>query len=209
VVTSKTHRITKASGAFTVPTASQPPTGFASNMVGIGGFRTTDLIEAGPAEFATTTGTTYFAWYELLPAPETQLSNCSGDSTCTVTPGDHMRVKIRRVSSARWKISMTDHGHWSFSKTVTYHSSRYSAEWILLAPTVNGTQSSLPQLSTSFYGPTSTYTVRSVTKTIAQGNPDTIIMNTPTGAPEATPSKLDSGQSFNTCAYAPSCVSPP
>ena len=54
---------------------------------------------------------------------------------------------------------MTDAGHWSWAKDLTYQSSRSSAEWILEAPSFLGLQTILSPVGTSTFGPRSTYTV--------------------------------------------------
>ena len=152
-------------------------------------------------------GNQYQAWYEILPASETPISNCTGDSSCTVTPGDHVTVNIHNVSGDTWSVSLTDAGKWSWSQDVTYSSSESSAEWILEAPTlVAGTV--LANVGTVPFGPTSTYTDGSGTHTIAAGDPTLIDLGTGV-VNEATPSALASdGQSFNDCAYALSCPAP-
>jgi hypothetical protein len=211
VTRSKTHRITAVKSAFISPNPTSQP-GYSSTWTGIGGFTSHDLIQAGTSEFVYGSGPHYFAWYEMLPGPETHLHNCTGDPLCTVTGGDHMSVNIKRLPSGKWRISITDASNgWSWTKTVSYSSSRSSAEWILEAPTVGGGQSKLPQgLGTSFFGPTSKYTANGSTRTIAQGNPVTVDMVYGHNKPEATPSPLASDdQSFNVCAYASSCPTPP
>jgi Peptidase A4 family len=203
--------ITGVSGTFVVPSAGLDPPGFAATWAGIGGYNTSDLIQAGVEEQSAPSdpvfGTQYTAWYEILPASETPLTNCSGDSSCTVTPGDHVTVDISNVSGNTWSVSLTDAGKWSWSQDITYSSSESSAEWILEAPTV-GAQTLLANVGTVAFGPTSTYTAGGATNTIAAGNPTQIDLGTGV-VNEATPSALASdGQSFNDCAYAVSCPTP-
>jgi hypothetical protein len=203
--------VTAVSSAFTVPSAGLVPPGFAATWTGIGGYNTSDLIQAGTAEQSApdnpVVGPQYYAWYELLPASETELTGCSGDANCTVTPGDAITVNISQVSGNTWSISMTDSGHWSWSKNVTYSSSESSGEWILEAPTLVA-QTLLAPVGTVHFGPTSTYITGGATHTIAQGDPTQIFLS-PGVVNEATPSALASdGQSFNDCAYAQSCATP-
>jgi hypothetical protein len=210
-VTPSGNNITAVSSTFTVPAAGLVPPGFAATWTGIGGYNTSDLIQAGTAEQSAPNnplvGPQYYAWYELLPASETQLTGCTGDPSCTVTPGDSITVDISQVSGNSWSISMTDAGHWSWSKDVTYSSSESSGEWILEAPTLV-TQTTLANVGTVHFGPTSTYTAGGSTKTIAQGDPTQIDLGTGV-VNEATPSALASdGQSFNDCAYQQSCPTP-
>jgi hypothetical protein len=210
-VTPTGNGITAVNSTFVVPSAGLLPPGFAATWAGIGGYNTGDLIQAGTAEGSLPSnpllGPQYYAWYELLPAGETQLTNCSGDATCRVTPGDHITVTIRQVSGNTWNLAMADAGHWTWSKNVTYASSGSSAEWILEAPTVVA-QMLLAPVGRVAFGPTSTFTVGGATHTIAQGDPTQIALS-PGVINEATPSPLAAdGQSFNDCAYAQTCSAP-
>lgn len=210
-VTPSTHNITAVSSSFVVPTAALARPGFAATWTGIGGYNTSDLIQAGTAENSFPSnplvGPQYYAWYELLPASETQITGCTGDANCTVTPGNSITVNISNVSGNTWKVAMTDAGHWSWSKNVTYSSSESSAEWILEAPTLVA-QTLLANVGTVHFGPTSTYTAGGATHTIAQGSPTQIDLGTGV-VNEATPSALaPDGQSFNACAYQQSCPTP-
>ncbi|HTP21595.1 MAG TPA: G1 family glutamic endopeptidase [Solirubrobacteraceae bacterium] len=210
-VTPSTSNITAVSSTFTVPTAGLAPPGFAATWTGIGGYSSSDLIQAGTSEDSTPSnpllGDQYYAWYELLPASETQITNCTGDPNCTVTPGDNVTVNISQVSGNTWSISMSDAGKWSWSQDVNYASSESSGEWILEAPTLVA-QTTLANVGTTHFGPTSTYTAGGVTHTIAEGDPTQIFLS-PGVVNEATPSALASdGQSFNDCAYAQSCAAP-
>ncbi|HEY2771785.1 MAG TPA: G1 family glutamic endopeptidase [Solirubrobacteraceae bacterium] len=210
-VTPSSANITAVASAFTVPSAGLVPPGFAATWTGIGGYNTSDLIQAGTAEQSApdnpVLGPQYYAWYELLPDSETQLTNCTGDANCTVTPGDNVTVNISQVSGNTWSIAMTDAGKWSWSKDVTYASSESSAEWILEAPTLVA-QTIIAPVGTVHFGPTSTYTAGGVTHTIAEGNPTQINLS-PGVVNEATPSALAAdGQSFNDCAYQQSCPTP-
>jgi hypothetical protein len=203
--------ITAVSSTFTVPAAGLVPPGFAATWAGIGGYNTSDLIQAGTAEQSLpdspVVGPQYYAWYELLPDSETMLTNCSGDANCTVTPGDSISVNIHNVSGNTWSISVADSGKWSWSQNVNYSSSKSSAEWILEAPTLVA-QTILAPVGTVHFGPTSTYTDGGGTHTIAAGNPTQIDLGTGV-VNEATPSALAAdGQSFNDCAYAQSCPAP-
>jgi hypothetical protein len=204
--------VTAVSSTFTVPAAGLLPPGFSATWTGIGGYSTTDLIQAGVAEEDPVTslllGSQYYAWYEILPASETQISGCSGDPSCTVSPGDHMSVRISSVGNNTWDVSLTDAGHWTWSQDLTYASSESSAEWIQEAPSLAGLQTVPAGVGTVSFGTTDTYTEGGVTRTIAEGNP-TLIDESPGLVNLATPSALaGDGQSFNVCVYAQSCPAP-
>lgn len=204
--------VTGVSSTFTVPASGVVPPGFAATWAGIGGYSTSDLIQAGVGEQSFPSnpllGSQYYAWFELLPASETPISGCSGDANCTVRPGDSITVNIHNLSGNSWSINLSDSGHWTFSKTVSYASSESSAEWIQEAPTLVAVQTIPAPVGTVHFGPTSTYTRGGTSHTIAAGNP-TLINESPGVVNEATTSPLASnGQSFNVCVYAQSCPAP-
>lgn len=219
-VTPSSDDVTAVTSSFTVPTAGPLFPGFAATWTGIGGYSGSDLIQAGTTEDSEVGnliagGGQYYAWYEILPASETEItSGCTGDSSCTVTPGDKITVKIANVATNLWSVSLTDAGKWSWSKDIAYDSSESSAEWILEAPTI-GEQSILANVGTAAFGPVSTYVQGAKTYTIAEGDPTTLDLSpSPVALPdgigdEATPSPLAAdGQSFNSCAYSLSCPTP-
>jgi hypothetical protein len=197
--------ITGVKSTFTVPSVNLVPPGFAANWTGIGGYSTSDLIQAGTSEDAVQGN---YAWYEILPASETIIdSGCTGDSACTVNDGDVVTVDIHVVGTNLWSVALTDAGHWSWQKNISYASTQSSAEWIFEAPTLV-VQTIPANTGVNHFGPTSTFTDGSGTHTIAQGNPVSIAMGTGL-VNEATPSALaPDGQSFNVCAYAQTCAAP-
>jgi hypothetical protein len=197
--------VTSVTGNWVVPAAGLLPPGFAASWTGIGGFNTSDLIQAGTTEDALPIGgPQYFAWYEILPASETPISGCAGDANCTVTPGDSMSVSITNKGGNSWLISMADAGHWSYSTSLSYASSDSSAEWILEAPTV-GLQTSIANVGQASFDHNA-FVAKGVTETIAQGNPDAIQLFF---GLEATPSTLDAdGDGFNDCTYSLGCPTP-
>jgi hypothetical protein len=198
------HGITGVNSTFTVPSVNPVPPGFSANWAGIGGYDSSDLIQAGTSQDELEGN---YAWYEILPASETLISGCSGDANCTVNAGDVVSVDIHLVGTNLWSVSLTDAGHWSWQKNINYTSTQSSAEWIFEAPTV-GVQTIPANTGVNHFGPTSTFTDASGTHTIAQGNPVSIAMGTGL-VNEATPSDLAAdGQSFNVCAYAQSCAAP-
>lgn len=206
--------VTAVTGTFKVPTAGEVPPGFSASWAGIGGYSTSDLIQAGVSENssvgAQVLGGQYNAWYEILPAAETPLtSGCTGNASCTVNPGDTITVDISNVGGDNWDVSLTDAGNWSWSQTLTYASSESSAEWIQEAPELDSVQTIPAAVGTVSFGPTSTYTQGGVASAISRGNP-VLIDESPVGeVNEATTSPLSSdGESFNVCVYAQSCAAP-
>jgi len=201
------HPITKVTQNWIVPSVSNFPAGFSSTWAGIGGYSSSDLIQAGTES---DTAQTPYAWYEILPASETPItSGCSGDPTCTVKPGDAMSVSIVNNGGSAWTISMTN-PRWTWSLNLNYASTFSSAEWVLEAPTV-GAQTVLANVGTQKFtagSPGNTFTVDGVTKTIGQGSPVRILLS-PGLLNEATPSALNlAGTAFNDCAYKQTCAAP-
>lgn len=205
--------VTAVNSTFKVPSAGLLPPGFSATWAGIGGYNTSDLIQAGVGENSTPTnpllGAQYYAWYEILPAAETPITGCSGDANCTVHPGDTISVDIHNVSGNTWSVNLADSGHWTYSIKLTYASSGSSAEWIQEAPSLAVVQTIPAAVGNVSFGPTSTWTRGGTTNTIAAGNP-TLIDESPVGVVnEATTSPLASdGQSFDVCVYAQTCAAP-
>jgi hypothetical protein len=205
--------ITAVSSAFTVPSAGIVPPGFAASWTGIGGYTSSDLIQAGVSEQSAVTapvlGPQYYAWYEILPASETQISGCTGDANCTVTPGDKVTVNISLAGTNLWSVSIADAGHWTWQQNIAYTSSESSAEWIQEAPTLV-VQTIPAAVGNVSFGPTSTYTQNGTTYTIGGGpTAPTLINESPGLVNEATTSPLASdNQSFNVCVYAQTCAAP-
>jgi Peptidase A4 family len=212
-VTPAAGGITGVTSTFVVPAAAAAPPGFAATWTGIGGYSSSDLIQAGVSEDSApgngVSGSQYGAWYEVLPQSETPLTKCQGKKSCPVEPGDAVKVTITHGSGKHWTIDLADPTEgWTWTKTVTYASSESSAEWILEAPTV-GAQTILANVGTVHFGPTSTYTAAGQPHAISQGDPTEIVLSPGGGVDEATPSALAAdGQSFNDCAYADSCATP-
>jgi len=211
-VTPASGGITAVHSTFTVPSAGLVPPGFAATWTGIGGYNTSDLVQAGISENSLPDnpllGPQYGAWFEILPAAETPIENCTGNAACPVKPGDKVSVSISQSSPGQWAISIQDPTeHWTWSKTIAYTSTHSSAEWIHEAPTLIA-QTLLANTGTTHFGPTSTYTDGAGTHTIAEGNP-TLINLSPGLINEATTSPLGAdGQSFNVCAYQQTCPAP-
>lgn len=212
VVTPPGGGVTQVTSVFTVPSAGLLPPGFAATWTGIGGYTTPDLIQAGVAEGSLPSlpllGPQYYAWFEMLPNAEVPISGCTGDPTCSVSPGDKIGVVIKQLGPTSWIIAMANDGHWTWNKQVTYDSSGSSAEWILEAPQVAGLQTLVAPVSVASFGPKSSYVAGGVTHTLAQGNPTTIVQS-PGFFDEAVPSAVAAnGQSFDVCTYTFSCAAP-
>jgi hypothetical protein len=116
---------TGVSASWTVPTiqASVVQT-VSSSWIGIDGYSNSNLIQTGTEQDTLSGGATnYYAWWEILPAPETEIGG--------VNPGDQMAANIFHVSGNTWKIEISDlTSSQSFSQNFTYNGQADSAEWI-------------------------------------------------------------------------------
>jgi hypothetical protein len=206
--------ITAVTSTYVVPAVQSSAPGFSAAWTGIGGDGTSDLIQAGTGQDSEG-GASYYAWYEILPASETPISNCTGSAACTVTPGDTMTVAITETSLNVWTITMTASGtdNWTWSiNNLAYTSSHSSAEWILEAPTV-GAQTVLSHVGNVRFDPNNTFTRNGVTQNMGAVAPDQIVLSPdPTGlipVHEATPSGIDGDRDgFLDCSYQSTCATP-
>ena len=117
-------------GTWTIPEPNATGA-FASDgaWVGIGGYGTEDLIQAGTGTQVTPDGRLrYEAWVEMLPAaPETL--------PLAVKPGDSVTFTVAETTPNRWTITAKNNTTGlSTSVEEQYESSHSSAEWIEEAP---------------------------------------------------------------------------
>jgi hypothetical protein len=128
---------TGVTGSWTVPTVTASR-GFAysASWVGIDGFNNGNLIQTGTEQDTLFGITRYYAWWEILPAAETQIT------AFTVKPGDKMTASITKGSSG-WTIKISDSRSGSFSIVKAYGGPATSAEWIEEAPEVGGSIATL------------------------------------------------------------------
>jgi len=129
---------TSVNGTWTIPSVTgNSHTAADATWVGIGGIKTSDLIQAGTQNIINPSGqVTTSAFYELLP-------NTSLPIPVSVKAGDSISVSINQTSTNQWQITFTDNTTNQSNQTaVAYTSSLSSAEWIEEAPS-NG-QTILP-----------------------------------------------------------------
>jgi len=129
--------VTAVTGLWTVP--SVDPTvndTYSSVWVGIGGYGEKTLLQTGTAQQSVKGALEYYAWYELLPNRAVRLPKV------TISPGDEITASIELVdpTSNTWNLEIRDlTTGTSFSNDFKYNSSRLSAEWIVEAPSLEGT----------------------------------------------------------------------
>ena len=143
---------TSVTGTFAIPSLIEgdSTSDAMSEWVGIDGFLNGNLIQAGIFEQpinATTFG--FYPWWEILP--NASVDACS-DMACSnfanMMPGDTFTVTITQATSTTWTIDLDDVTQAeTFATTQTYPppsppspTSETSAEWIVEAPIISGTQ---------------------------------------------------------------------
>jgi hypothetical protein len=117
---------TGVSASWTVPTVQASVSQeVASSWIGIDGYSNSDLIQTGTEEDTVEGTTSYYAWWEILPAPETPIF--------VVGAGDQMSAAVFQDPTPpnTWTIDITDHTRSeSFSQDFAYSGPADSAEWI-------------------------------------------------------------------------------
>lgn len=153
---------TSVSGSWVVPEVaiSQRDT-YSAAWIGIGGQQDDTLIQTGTQHDSINGQPVYSAWYELLPYDAVTIA------TINVSAGDTIEAHISLVDSAsnEWLVRIVDltNGQ-SFSRNLSYDSSRLTAEWIVERPTVNNIIGTLANFgSVTFAGPSATLDSRAVT----------------------------------------------
>lgn len=145
---------TAISGSWVVPQVapSKKPT-YSAAWVGIDGFNNSDLIQTGTEQDFVNGSARYYAWWEVLPAPETVITTTSNGTPFLVQPGDKMTASIQD-NGGSWTITLTDASRQeSYSTTVSYSGPLTSAEWILEAPTVGGRVATLANYGQTAFDP--------------------------------------------------------
>ena len=101
---------------------------YSSTWTGIDGWTTNSLIQTGTGQDASNNGTSYYAWYEILPAPEVILG--------VVAPGDQIQASVVEDVPGTWTITIDDvTSNQGFSSAFSYNGPGASAEWIEETPT--------------------------------------------------------------------------
>ena len=119
---------TAASGTFTVPAVRESPTNSVSPWVGIDGYGTADLIQAGVSAIGGDGTTSYEAWWATVPSPvEDQFEAAAGDA---------INVNIWQTTIGIWEITLNDTtSGQGFATQVNYNGSgNTTAEWIVETP---------------------------------------------------------------------------
>jgi hypothetical protein len=137
--------ITRATGAWHVPTLRTSYDGYSSTWVGIDGATSNDgyLIQTGTEADVIGGRAHYAAWWEVITpsdlAPETRFASL------TIHAGDSISASVTKNASGTWTMRLTDNttGH-SASHTQAFAGRGASAEWIQEDTDVDGYISPAP-----------------------------------------------------------------
>jgi hypothetical protein len=153
-VDATTGAYTSASGTFTVPTLNSGDLSDSAlaEWVGVDGWNDADLIQAGVEEQP---GSAPYAWWEILPAAETEISGLAIAAGNTVTVNLVQAQPVVNcsvvdgegdtVTGSEWNIRLTnDTTAQSFSTQQCFGGAGSSAEWIAEAPEEQITQHRQP-----------------------------------------------------------------
>ncbi len=186
-------------GSWTVPAvAASASDTYSATWVGIDGRTNNDLIQTGTEQNSVSGHTTYYAWWEILPAVETFLPSIA------VHPGDTMSASIAQTRGNTWRISITDRSDGqSFQTSQQYFGPTDSADWIQEAPTVGGQISTLASYSRTGF-------LNGTVDTFAPqlSDPASIVMEQ-NSQQVSTPSAPDAAQSGFNVAYGAQPPAPP
>jgi Peptidase A4 family len=189
-----TGTFTGVTGTWTVPAVSATSSAtYSSAWIGVDGFNDSNLIQTGTEEDYYSGAAHYDAWWEILPAAETEIS----PSSYPVAPGDRMSASIWKTSATSgrgrhgsahvWDITISDTTKgWEFSTAQGYSGAGTSAEWIMEAPEVGGRIATLAHYTFSPPAGSGDFDAAGVLST-------TVSSGTPTYAPAALSYANDAG----------------
>lgn len=126
---------TSVSGTFTVPTINTSPSKDVMPWVGIDGYGTSDLIQAGVTASVDPPGTpTYEAWWATV-GPNGSAQNLPIQNQFALSAGDVINVNIWQQTGDQWEITLNDTtSGQGFAATVSYIGADLTAEWIVETP---------------------------------------------------------------------------
>jgi hypothetical protein len=142
-------QFSSVSGSWVQPSVSSSTSqGYSAFWIGLGGSsnQSQALEQVGTSADTVDGQTRYYAWYELVPAPETKLN-------LAVHPGDHMTGKVS-VSGTAVTISLSDEttGQSVTKQLQMSNPDTSSAEWIAEAPSAQSEGGSYQVLPLADFG---------------------------------------------------------
>lgn len=123
---------TSVSGTLTVPTIETTPANEVSPWIGIDGYGTSNLIQAGvTAQVNPPYAPTYEAWWETAGSSGSPQNRPPQDQFAAA-PGDTINVNIWQVSAGQWEMTLDDlTSGQGFAVQVSYTGTDDTAEWIV------------------------------------------------------------------------------
>ena len=139
--------MTSVSGSWTVPSV-QGSNGYSSVWVGIDGYGNQTVEQVGTEQEIVNGSPVYYAWYEMYSTGAQQPEQII--RPMTISPGDSITAQVQYLSAGpnagQFQLSITDTSRANDSFTTFQTSAqtqnplaqRNCAEWIVEAPTTNG-----------------------------------------------------------------------
>jgi hypothetical protein len=187
-----THTVTMSAGTWVQPgvNCSAGKQTDVSTWVGIHGYSTTTVEQTGSSGDCNGGVVSYYAWYELYPAPSQTISSLN------VHSGDTLSACVNYSSSTEKFTMMIRDGSQSFSKTgAASGAKRASAECIVERDTVGSGLNDLSKFPKDKFT-TCTATINGITGGIGTFPQVDKINMTNSGTVIAATSALSSGNSF-------------
>ena len=142
------------SGCWTVPTvAASDGSTYSAAAIGLDGDSSAgdnDMVQVGTEQDWIGQTARYFAWWEVLPAPETPIN-------MTVTPGDAICASLTQPQlTSAWMLALTDETSGAqFTTVLSYSGWAWTAEWIVERPSLDGSLLPLADYGQTTFDPVS------------------------------------------------------
>ncbi len=206
------YTFTSVSGQWTVPTVQLPigsSSAYSAFWVGLDGFSSSSVEQTGVEAQITDGRASYYAWYEMYPAAETEITSIN------VSAGDTITASVS-YSAGNFTLAIDDTTSGkSYSISLAGSDDRSSAEWIAEAPTLVTRRGGEKLLTLADFGSvsfssaaTSLENASGDIKTgsineISSAAIDSIQMVTSSGQLEANPLSLENSGSAFAITYVP------
>jgi hypothetical protein len=132
--------VTSVTGSWTIPDISASAgDSFSAAWIGVSGQYDETLIQTGTEHDWVNGAAIYMVWYELLPQNPVQIN-------MKVSPGDVMTgsITLQDVATQTWIVEISDASNGqTFRRSLSYATTRLSADWIVERPSVNNRISTL------------------------------------------------------------------